>query len=123
MGKCYFPLAEEQKKWKMFSHTQLGPSNIRVLEGGQVVLEHIFVVACMTKCPPTPAPLDAEQYVFTKAKRQFSDRLLQFNISVCLCEHEVVKLLNKCQACSLCGSNFLAVCETFFSIFLHSKCF
>ena len=23
--KLYFPLAEERKKWKMFSHTPLGP--------------------------------------------------------------------------------------------------
>jgi hypothetical protein len=32
--KCYFPLAETRKKRKMFSHTLLGPDEIRVLQGG-----------------------------------------------------------------------------------------
>ena len=33
----YFPLAEERKKRKTFSHTQLGPDNIRVLRVVQAV--------------------------------------------------------------------------------------
>ena len=32
--KWYFPLAEARKKRKMFSHTRLGPEEIRVLAGG-----------------------------------------------------------------------------------------
>ena len=43
--KWYFPLAEERKKRKMFSYTQLGPDNIGVLVGGVGCIEHIFVVA------------------------------------------------------------------------------
>ena len=31
LAKWYFPLAEARKKRKMFSHTRLGPVEIRVL--------------------------------------------------------------------------------------------
>ena len=43
--KRYFLLAEIRKKRKMFSHTLLGPDEIRVVAGGAGYIEHIFVVA------------------------------------------------------------------------------
>ena len=43
--KCYIPPDKVRKKRKMFSHTLLGPDEIRVLAGGAGYIKHIFVVA------------------------------------------------------------------------------
>ena len=57
--KWYFLLAEVRKKQKIFSHTLLGPNEIRVLEGGAGYIEHISVVAwqSLTGIAHPPSPL------------------------------------------------------------------
>ena len=49
-GKLYFPLAEERNKWKMFSHTPLGPGTEGLFfqSRAQCVLSVAFLLSAIT---------------------------------------------------------------------------
>ena len=48
--KLYFPLAEERNKWKMFSHTPLGPGTEGLFfqSRAQCVLSVAFLLSAIT---------------------------------------------------------------------------